>query len=291
MHSTDILTVDADKSLAADDLRNAYHACLKAGDYFFLQKDYDNAASWYQKSHGYITNVAMFSKAVDDARLYLESLLHLYKNTLELNEIVRASEWIDEAVKISDGIAQSTGLSKDITAKERVAVLMTEYQKIRRENADGTGSKSLDGRAGVITLMEYEHKNLNSLAQKSLDEIENYIDAQIGSVALQFNETHPLFKGRDKVWELGRLLTKNKYSVAGLSEKGINEKKYALTGRITDILLKQLETLKYDEMAMLIVSYCGFYNIREARHIIGGKEKALTDRLLPFLQATDFLEL
>lgn len=50
-----------------------------------------------------------------------------------------------------------------------------------------------------------------------------------------------------------------------------------MTGKISDIMLNKLESVKYDEAAMIILSFCGFYDLKEAKHVIGGKKQALED--------------
>ena len=273
-HSAAVLTSGSDDFMAAEDLRNAFHACSRLGDYYSVTEDHICATNWYQRGHQYIQDVVVFSRTVNDARLYLKSLEHMYQNCIKRSNLARASEWIDKAQATADGIARSTGISRDLKAKEHTESLRTEFLKIQHA---GSPDKGMDNASDHLTLLVYVRENSKTLSLKNKEDIENDVESRIGSIALQFEKTHPLFKEKEKVGDLGRLLTKNKYAIAGLSEKQIDEKKFVLTGRVADILLKQIETLKYDEMAMLLVSYCGFYNLKRAKHVIGGKDKALND--------------
>lgn len=272
--AVDVLTRDEDLFLKAEDLRNAGYACRKLGDYYFAKEEYDDAMPWYEDSYKHMADIVLFSKAISDVREYVDALEHLFRNGLLMGKIERSQEWIDKACMSAESIAMSTGLSSDIETKNRLFAMREQYLREKRLKS---ANKNTDERDSESSLSDYERKEISTISEKPKDEIEDYIENTVGKICLDFAETHPLFEGSRRINELGSVLTKDKYFTAGMSERRIFEKKYFLTGKIADVILGKLDTLKYDEPAMIILSFCGFYDLKGSKRVAGGKDKALED--------------
>lgn len=58
-----------------------------------------------------------------------------------------------------------------------------------------------------------------------------------------------------------------------ISEQNISVRKYRLTGEIASLLVRKMDdNLKYDEPARIILSFCGYYHLRESKRVILGEE-------------------
>lgn len=114
------------------------------------------------------------------------------------------------------------------------------------------------------------------ISKKPIEEIEDYIAGEVGKICLDFEVTHPLFDGSERIGSLGRVLTKNEHLATDMSER-LSENKRFLADKIASAIMGKLDYMKYDEYAMIILSFCGFYSLKEAKHVIGGKNKALED--------------
>jgi len=129
-----------------------------------------------------------------------------------------------------------------------------------------------------MTLEVYVDKKHEEICGMDQNEIQKHLEAQIGDLCIYFWKTHPLFGKRDKVAELGGILLNKKSYVGDIKEKNLPGRKWYLTGKVTDILLEASNTLlKYDEDAMLILSFCEYYDLKYAKRVKGGREEALRD--------------
>lgn len=270
-----VLTKDADLSVKAVNLRDAAYSCQKIGDYYFKTGKYADAWECYSKGQEYITNVMLYAKTVGDGRRYTDSLERLFDAGLKTDRYEESAEWIDKACTTADYIAQSTNLDSDIGNRNRLFAKREEYR--RNKNQESKRSSGQVGDGCKQTLMDYWMANKEDISNKTINEVELFIERGIGGVCRSFAEQHPLFKGTNMVDELGRILTRNAAYVANMTDKRIAERHYLLSEKIADVILEYLDSMKYDEQAMGILSYCGFYNLKESRHVIGGKNKALED--------------
>ena len=269
------LTNDIDEKLGADDLRNAALACVKYGDFLFDEHKFEDSMQYYKEGEEYYVNVAMFSKSVHDTRLYITCLIRLYDNAVAVEDFAKAAEWIDKAHTFSSVVAQSTGLESDIRIQNDISNKRQENDKriILSEKNEGVHHEK-----NSMTLEVYVEKKHEEICGMDQNEIQKHLEAQIGDLCMYFWKTHTLFGKRDKVAELGGILLNKKSYVGDIKEKDLPGRKWYLTGKVTDILLEASNTLlKYDEDAMLILSFCGYYDLKYAKHVKGGREEALRD--------------
>ena len=107
----------------------------------------------------------------------------------------------------------------------------------------------------------------------------NILKPKLGIYVWIFGEPfHYLTKKRDRFAELGGILLNYKPFVVDIKEKDLPGRKWYLTGKVIDILLEPSNKLfKYDEDAMLILSFCGYYYLKYAKRVKGGREEALRD--------------
>ena len=269
-------TDDVYEKLGADGLKNAALACVKYGDFLFDEHKFEDSMQYYKEGEDYYRSVAMFSKSIHDTRLYITCLIRLYDNAVAVEYFAKAAEWIDTAHTFSSVVAQSTGLESDIRIQNDISNKRQENDKriiSSKKNEDVHHGKK------TMTLEVYVDKKHEEICGMDQNEIQKHLEAQIGDLCMDFWRTLPLSdKKRDRFAELGGILLNYKPFVVDIKEKDLPGRKCYLTGKVIDILLEPSNKLfKYDEDAMLILSFCGYYYLKYAKRVKGGREEALRD--------------
>lgn len=273
--AADVLTRNEDDFLKADDMRKGGFACQKLGDYYFAKEEYDEAMTWYDHCYKYMADVFLFSKTVIDMRGCIDVLERLFKTGLLIGKIERSAEWIDRACLNAEIIAGS-GLNEDIETKNRLFAMREKYLKEKKQNLTERSAIKYDSES-ESSLLNYVGKRIRIISEKPIEEIEDYIADAVGKICLDFEMTHPLLDVSERIGKLGRILAKDKHLAADMSARGLSENKRFLADKIAGVIMEKLDHMKYDESAMIILSFCGFYSLKEAKRVIGGKNKALED--------------
>lgn len=269
-----VLTKDIDEKIEAEDLRRAASSCIKLGDYYLQFDSPGEALKYFKKSEEFYSSVAIFSKSINDTRLYIEVLSRLSDYEIVLQDFAKAEEWIDKACIFADGITESTKLDSDIRIKDELLRKKRDIKVKRKEKSNSNDAFPSE----FESLKTYVNKMKGEISVQTDDEIQTYLKNHIGELCFDFWETHPLFKGRDKVAEMGGLLLKRQSYIRAIKEKDLLGHKWYISGKVTDILIEKMNTvLKYDEEAMVILSFCGCYDLKYAKRVRGGKEEALND--------------
>ncbi len=258
-----VLSTIADNSLLREDAINAAEACNKLGTLNYLKEDYEQADEWFKKAKGYMEVTVQLSKSIRDVRLMADCYENIFRTSIKRNRSDEAKEYYEKARFSRKSLATSTNASYDINK-------LIELERFRRNETipkdvqeNALGAYVME-KAGEIELDE----------QGLLDEVKT----KMAEIVNEFWKAYMFFKRRQEVGELSLILSKKREGEINLYH----------IHKIANEILNNLEPyFKYDEIAMLVLSFCSYYELINVKRVIGGKNKAIEDfrtffRCLPF---------
>lgn len=246
----DILSEMEEKQIFVSDKIFVPLLCMKMADCCMGRKPSAEIFEWLDKARIRMEDMMFLSKSVYNARnlaLCYEKLM-----ILSLKEGInhKAKEWFDKAEFTRKGTMDSTKMPEDAKSYEELIRYRKEVND-RYYSGDESDELLLPYLTGNEDLKkrEYNREKMESCLRPLVDD---------------FMNTHPGID-RDVLWKL-----------SGLLKSG--EDYFVEAGKVTDLLLKNYRPfLKYDENAAIILTYCGLYNLAQAKRVIGGKQNAMHD--------------
>ena len=241
----------AEETIEAEDTIEVLSALNLTGDCLSALHRYEEAVENYKKASDFITVTVAFTYSVRDSRIAAAIYEKLMDAYLKLGYGVFSAKWYDFALFCRNAVAQKTRTAAD---NEALTVLRSKKSRVEAASPLPEGVKRLSAtfRRGEIV-------------NGSREELE----AGIASVMKDFFNEHPRNRFRFDILALAQILT---------GENADRDKLIFYCDKITKAILDDYKPiLRYDEQANLIVTYCGFTELAQAKRVIGGKDAAVRD--------------
>ncbi len=241
----------SEETMETEDTKEVLSALELMGDCLSFMHRYEEAAGYYEKAGVFISDTLFFTRTIRDCRLAAVACEKLIEVYLKLGYGVYAAKWYNFAQYYRNAIAQST---RNETDEEALAALRSKKSLTEATSPLPEGVVSLRA-----ALRRRENVGGSSAA----------LEDGIAGVMKEFCETHMQFCARYEILTLAWILS---------DESADKTNKIIYCDKITKVIMDNYKPfLRYDEQANLIVVYCGFTVLAQAKRIIGGKDAALRD--------------
>ena len=245
-----LFSEEAESLYEADDSRGALEACVKIGRIYSKKGDHINANNWLEKAREHIEELAATSRSIRDTRLLSDCYEELLRNAAGMGREDKVTEWYTKGVFWRKGLVQSTNSQYDKNQLEQLRALKEDLEINRTEQQPTFLDYMRDSKAPAIRPDRVREMELT-----------------ISEAMREFALTHPYFDCTP-ISKMADLIEKDQD----------HDTQFILSGEITEKLLDHyVPNLMFEEEALIIMAYCGYYNLKNAKHVIGGKSKAIDD--------------
>ncbi len=263
----DTVNILAESGVDKESTEEVFYAYSKLGDCCVKMGSYENAIDWYEKADVFMKDTVSFTRSIADIRRAAEVNRKLFDVYLKTNNGGLAQKAYEMTDFYLNSVAQSTKLKSDLGV----------YSSFRNRQPEIKNVPSTPKEKGE--LLSWLAINDKTLEKDHPDYIE-FFEKELGELCREFWTTHRDFKGRRPVSDFGQLLRLDAVLYQKMSPDERNAEKRRLCGEITESFIKSYHPfLKYEELANLLLAYCGLYEIVNSKHVIsrGGKDQALKD--------------
>ena len=226
--------------------------CSEIGDIFLSCSNYKEAYEWYQKAYEIITGLLPFSKSFYHVSITVEICEKLMNIAIELHDGEAVEKWYEKARSMSEvlamGFVQGKIIHKKIRKPENTAAyekLVSREREIRRYAVKYRNTKDT-----LLSSFKPSEVSIEMIEKEMIPIIDQYRQAYFINNRDEDFDYH-IMRVRDYLW-LKHNQNKDKEETPP----------FRSLYKIQKRLLKNYEThLKYNESAVIVLTFCGYYYI------------------------------
>ena len=267
--SVDILTPLLDRLFDADHMRETAVSEERLGDCYYALKQYQDAYDWHLKAVEHIEAVNTFARLLKDCRIAARIYEDLFYDAGQLGNVLKVMEWYDKALWQRNVLVMGTGLPSVGIRREKKMADLVESGKMEnpqylkdKEAYERLLSKQADIKDylenAIIplenSLMAYVQSEEMRAVKINIPEFRQ----EMAALIKEFLDTHIVMNIRQDLdtirWEL---LKTDQDPVILMPVR-----------RVRKYLQDNIEPFfKYDEKAMLLLSFCDFFGTTDDKFL------------------------